>query len=104
MLHVPDFQFKLLSVSKLCDQIVGKVIFTSTDCTLQGLTSQEVVLGKASNRLYQVQHADPRLDTTVEGSLRMGNDYQAFRCSNLCFSEVDSWHYRLGHLSFNKLK
>jgi len=34
VLHVPDFQFNLLSVSKLCKQIVGKVIFTSTNCTL----------------------------------------------------------------------
>ena len=37
VLHVPDFQFNLLSVSKLCKQIAGKVIFTYTNCTLQGL-------------------------------------------------------------------
>jgi len=35
VLHVPDFQFNLLSVHKLCKQVAGKVIFTPTDCTLQ---------------------------------------------------------------------
>ena len=34
VLHVSDFQFNLLLVHKLCEQIIGKVIFTTTDCTL----------------------------------------------------------------------
>jgi len=54
VLLVPDFQFNLLSVHKLCQQITGKVIFTPSNCILQGLTSQEVVLGEACNGLYQV--------------------------------------------------
>jgi len=56
VLHVPDFQFNLLSVHKLCEQIAGKVIFSSTDCTLQGPMLQEVVLGKASSGLYHIHH------------------------------------------------
>ena len=55
VLHVPDFQFNLLLVHKLCEQIAGKVIFSTTDYVLQGLTSQEVVLGKAKGSLYHVQ-------------------------------------------------
>jgi len=55
VLHVPDFQFNLLSVSKLCEQITGRVIFTPTNCILQGPMLQEVVLGRASNGLYHVQ-------------------------------------------------
>ena len=35
VLHVPDFQFNLLSVHKLCQQLDGKVVFSSTNCTLQ---------------------------------------------------------------------
>ena len=69
-----------------------------------------MVLGKARNGLYQVQHADLSLDRTAEGLQRMENDYQASkhsnlsRHSNLCSSGADQWHYRLGHLSFDKLK
>ena len=55
VLHVPDFQINLLSVSKLCDQVAGRVIFTSTNCTLQGPKQSEVVLGKAYNGLYHAQ-------------------------------------------------
>jgi len=36
ILCVLDFQFNLLSVSKLCNQIAGQVIFTSSKCILQG--------------------------------------------------------------------
>jgi len=44
VLRVPDFQFNLLSVSKLCEQVTRKVIFTPTNSTLQGPILQEVVL------------------------------------------------------------
>jgi len=64
--HVPDFQFNLLSVSKLCEQIAGKVIFTSTDCTLQGSKQLEVVLGKAYHGLYHIQNTTPQQNGIVE--------------------------------------
>ena len=34
VLHVPEFQFNLLSVGKLCSQLDGRVIFTTSDCIL----------------------------------------------------------------------
>ena len=52
VLHVSDFQFNLLSVSKLCSQLAGQVTFTSSKCVLQGPMSQVVVLGRASRGLY----------------------------------------------------
>jgi len=52
VLHVPDFQFNLLSVSKLCSQLAGQVTFTASKCILQGPMSQVVVLGRASHGLY----------------------------------------------------
>ena len=55
VLHVPDFQFNLLLVSKLCEQVTGKVIFTSTNCILQDPMLQEVVLGRTNSGLYHVQ-------------------------------------------------
>ena len=54
VLHVPDVQFNLLSVHKLCQQLAGKVVFSSTDCTLQASMLQEVVLGKVVDGSYCV--------------------------------------------------
>ena len=71
ILHVLDFQFNILSVSKLCNQIAGKVIFTSTNCTLKGPMSQEVVVGKGSSALYHVQHVKTRKFTAANGSMLM---------------------------------
>jgi len=109
VLHIPDFQFNLLSVSKLCKQIAGKVIFTSTDCTLQGLPQQEVVLGRAGNGLYHVQNAATDRVAASQGSLVLHSGVQqASRHSllehNFKLSEIESWHFRLGHLSFDKMK
>jgi len=109
VLYVPDFQFNLLSVSKLCEQVAGKVIFTSTDCTLQGPMQQEVVLGKANNGLYHVQSSAANKAAASQGSLVLHSDVQQACCQpmleqNFKFSEIDSWHFRLGHLSFDKMK
>ena len=68
VLHVSEFQFNFLSVSKLCNQLASKVIFTATECTLRGPMSQEVVLGRASNGLCQVQHSNTRVATAANGS------------------------------------
>ena len=69
VLHVPDFQFNLLSVNKLCAQVAGKVVFSSTDCILQGPMQQEVVLGKACNGLYHVQHTVLNREAANKGAL-----------------------------------
>jgi len=101
VLHVSEFQFNFLSVSKLCNQLASKVIFTSIECTLQGPMSQEVVFGRASSEVYQVQHSTTKVATTANGSrmVQKGN-----RHNKTCFSDGDSWHFSLGHLSFDKMK
>ena len=109
VLHVPDFQFNLLSVSKLCDQVAGRVIFTSTDCTLQGPKQPEVVLGKACNGLYHAKNIAVDKTAARKEALVLHSGIQQ-ACSqpmfgqHFKFSELDSWHFRLGHLSFDKIK
>jgi len=109
VLHVPDFQFNLLSVHKLCEQITGKVIFSSTNCTLQGPMLQEVVLDEASNGLYHIQSLAVTKAVANQGSLAMHSgaqqgSSQPMLGENIKLSEMDFWHFRLGHLSFDKMK
>ena len=53
VLHVPDFQFNLLSISKLTKQTGSHVLFSHEYCFLQDHTLQKVVvLGKEAKGLY----------------------------------------------------
>jgi len=88
VLHVLDFEFNLLSVSKLCSQIDGQMIFTSSECILQGPTLQAVVLGRAGAGLYHVQHTTTG-DTTSR-SLVMQSESQHVFGQNFHFSELES--------------
>jgi len=91
VLHVPDFQFNLVSVSKLCSQFTSKVIFTASDCVLQGPTSQEVVLGKAHSGLYQVQNVPASKATAaVDSKLKQNHCCPTLTASQPCFSGIVS--------------
>jgi len=109
VLHVSDFQFNLLSVHKLCAQITGKVIFSSTNCILQCPMLQEMVLGKASNGLYHIQNQAVFKPAAGHDSLVLHTGIpqdtsQALLKETVTFSELDSWHFRLGHLSFDRMR
>jgi len=53
VIHILDFQFNLLSISKLTRQYSTNVVFTPDLCLLQGHTMQRAVaLGKQSKGLY----------------------------------------------------
>jgi len=58
VLHVPDFQFNLLSASKLAKHLSSSVIFTPYSCYIQDpLKNKQVVLGKEQGGLYLVNSA-----------------------------------------------
>jgi len=104
VLHVLDFQFNLLSVHKLCKQIAGQVTFTSSECTIQGPILQEMVLGKVNRGLYHVQHAESGHLKNARRSLVVQNNSQQDFAPSLQFSVIESSHWRLGHLSFDRMK
>ena len=54
VLHVPEFQFNLISVSKLCCDAGCSVSFTNNDCVLQDLSkSKHILLGRLHKGLYR---------------------------------------------------
>ena len=55
VLDVPEFQFNLLSASKLAKQLTGNVIFSPTSCYIQApFRNNPLVLGEESGGLYLV--------------------------------------------------
>ncbi|GAA0150555.1 hypothetical protein LIER_37132 [Lithospermum erythrorhizon] len=53
VLHIPDFQYNLLSIQKLCDDLSMTVIFSAKSCFLPGHSLREpLLLGEASKGLY----------------------------------------------------
>lgn len=95
VLHVPDFQFKLISVKKLCKDLNCQLIFSDGKCFIQGLSQKEqsIPLGNLRNGLYTVDHKD-LIDAV--------STYASY-----CFSATTDarlWYIRLGHLPFQQMK
>lgn len=58
VLHVPDFQFKLLSVHKLCKDLNCQMLFSDDKCFVQDHSQkgQPILLGNLRNGLYIIDH------------------------------------------------
>ncbi|KAL8155975.1 hypothetical protein AgCh_001144 [Apium graveolens] len=95
VLHVPDFQFKLISVAKLCKDFSCQVMFTDEKCFIQGhfLKGPQIQLGSLSNGLYTVPHSAPLLDVKRCNAIISKN-----------LEEAKLWHLRMRHLPFSQLK
>ena len=99
-LHVPDFQYNLLSASKLAKQLSAQVIFSPDHCFLQVPSmKQPLAIGKEVGGLYLVDHTSctSSLASTSFSSL----PDKSFFCS---MSTLELWHCRLGHMSFTNMK
>jgi len=62
VLHVPDFHFNLLSISKPTKQFSANTVFTPDTCLLQGHTlKKDLLLGKEKRGLYCLnRHTEPQ--------------------------------------------
>ena len=106
ILHVPDFQFNLLSISKLTKKTGFHVLFSQDHCLLQDHMSQKVVvLGKEDKGLYCMdanfkQHLrdKPILQQSMSTMLSPPFSFIA------CLTSTELWHFRLGHPSFELLQ
>lgn len=92
VLHVPDFQFHLVSVQRLCKDLDCTVIFSHDTCVLQGTfqNKQQMLLGRVHGGLYKV-NVDTVSTHSKTGCSAVRNDALL-------------WHLRLGHLPYNKIK
>ena len=102
VLYVPDFQFNLISVHKLCQNLNCKITFNNQNCFLLGPTlPKKIVLGKLKSGLYYAKEdlsSDSQQSTSPIPSA--GNVTSS---SNIYTQQAKLWHLRLGHLPFSKL-
>lgn len=93
VLHIPDFQFNLLTIHKLCTDMHCKITFTHNGCFLQGQTGPSMLLGRLQGGLYNVVDVSAQSVKSIPSSVA-------------CLSTIDKaklWHLRLGHLPFSQI-
>lgn len=98
VLYLPEFQFNLISVTKLVDTLNCKLSFDSTMCLIQDTPALKMI-GQARrfDGLYYL--ISPGMCTPHVASLT--------QASASCFSAISSstlWHFRLGHPSYERLR
>ena len=106
VLHVPEFHFNLLFVSKLANQFQPNVIFTPHAYLLQAPIMQKaLVLGEKNKGLYLLQSSG-QFSTAVTQPIQLSlpSNTKQEDSAVACFSDLEIWHFRLGHLPFEQLK
>lgn len=97
-LYVPNFNYNLLSVSKLAFQRNCVIQFTHDTCCLQSsFLKKPLFLDKAQKGLYLTH------DQIVSTPFIASTDASGVSVSS-CNLYALSWHAKLGHLPFSKLK
>ncbi|KAH0705523.1 hypothetical protein KY290_010213 [Solanum tuberosum] len=86
VLYLPDFQYNLLSVSKLTKELDCSVTFFLNCCVFQELYSGKVKqIGEETGCLYTQKHVSNQRDIALSVSQ--------------VSTDMELWHQRLGHVS-----
>ncbi|CAM8942689.1 unnamed protein product [Rhodiola kirilowii] len=89
VLHIPKFQCNLISVSRLTKEFNCALTFIADYCVMQDLPTRRLIgAGRQRDGLYLLE---PIQDGDVALSVEKIRD-------------VETWHYRMGHTSEDKLK
>jgi hypothetical protein len=95
VLHIPNFAFNLLFVSRLAKSLNCAIIFLPFHCLLQDLSSKKIFgRGYKCDGLYYF--GDPPLATSgLQASILPSSSSYVFS-----FKTLTLWHARLGHVNF----
>ena len=98
VLHVPNFAFNLLSVSRLAKSLNCPVIFLPYHCLLQDQSSKKI-FGKGYKRdgLYYFGDPPPAISGLQASVLHSASPYV------FSFKTLTLWHARLGDVNFQYL-
>ena len=95
MLYVPSFSFNLISISKLVSTNSCKLIFSSNSCLMQDVITQATIgTAKVRNRLYYL----------TPNYMAISNIETNIVHPHCTITPIDLWHFRMGHLSFERLR
>ncbi|KAL2925632.1 Retrovirus-related Pol polyprotein from transposon RE2, partial [Bienertia sinuspersici] len=96
VLLVPGFRFNLISVTRLSQVLSCEIIFTKSNCLIQGHSKgMPIALGKLQSGLYCTEATGS--NTSIANAVTKG-------LSTTTLEEVKLMHLRLGHLPIMKLK
>lgn len=111
VLYVPEFQFNLIYVHKLCRDLNCSVKFTSDSCIIQDHSlTRETVLGRQKSGLYHagdkvqpIPYDDSSSSTSdvPDSSTSISNHTVTYASSET--NNAKLWHLRLGHLPFKQI-
>ncbi|WKA09208.1 hypothetical protein VitviT2T_026876 [Vitis vinifera] len=94
LLYVPQFHFNLLSVNALTQYHHCSVHFVFESCFIQDRMQRKMIgMGRCSGNLYVL---DPTNLFPISSSVTVV-------CNYASKTEHELWHYRLCHLSYNRL-
>jgi hypothetical protein len=98
VLHIPNFAFNLLSVSRLAKSLNCAVIFLPFHCLLQDLSSKKI-FGRGYERDGLYYFGDlPPATSGLQGSILPSSSSYVFS-----FKTLTLWHAHLGHVNFQYL-
>uniref|UniRef100_A0A2N9FD26 Integrase catalytic domain-containing protein n=1 Tax=Fagus sylvatica TaxID=28930 RepID=A0A2N9FD26_FAGSY len=97
VLHVPNFAFNLLSVSRLAKSLNCAVIFLPYHCLLQDLNSKKI-FGRGYERDGLYYFGEPPPTSGLQASILPHSNSNVFSLKTLTL-----WHARLGHVNFQYL-
>jgi len=97
VLYVPNFKFNLLSISKLLTSSDYTLLFSNFQCQIQEKKSLRMIgLSKLKHGLYHLEtHTNSRHSSPQATFI---NNFSTPPVTN-----ANLWHFRLGHLSGNRL-
>ena len=102
VLHVPNFHFHLISISKLCEDLNCTISFTNNSCCIQAPSlNRPIQLGRLKKGLYYYQNdtpSTPNSTSIIASTLYSCNSAQ----SNINLAKL--WHLRIGHAPFSVIK
>ncbi|KAL8133051.1 hypothetical protein AgCh_008493 [Apium graveolens] len=93
VLHIPQFQFNLLSVQRICKDLNSTVVFNGNTCFLQDhlLKESPILLGKFQGGLYSTS-------VVHDAEVLSKSSFLSFK------DDIRLWHLRLGHVPFTRMK
>jgi len=115
VLYSPHFKVNLISVSKLIHVLSYQVNFVLDKCVIQDMKSQKMIgLGSLCDGLYRLDTASCSQESAVSSSTSHKSSSRSHvsssTCNSICSNVVIScipstaiWHFRLGHLSNQRL-
>ena len=94
VLHVPKLSVNLLSISKLSRDLNYIAVFSTSKCVFQDQTSMKTIgFTRLEDGLYYLNKDNQGFPRSYHGTRNMNKE-----------EVIWLWHYRLGHLSFARLK